>query len=63
MTWITLAEAAELSVKYGRPIAASTLKIQAQAGRLSAQKLGRAWVTTESRLRKYIDSKRTWTKS
>lgn len=50
---LTLSEAAE---RCG--LSAETLKIQARAGRLRAQKVGRNWITTESWLRSYLIDRR-----
>lgn len=39
-------------------LSSGTLKLQAQAGRLKARKVGRNWVTTEAWLRSYLQSRR-----
>jgi uncharacterized protein YuzE len=50
---ISLAQAAQIA-----GLSPRTLKIQAQSGRLQAEKLGANWVTTEAWLKAYLSSRR-----
>ena len=52
-TWITLAQAAEIS-----GLSHSHLRLLARQGKIKSQKLGRDWLTTEDAVRAYMATDR-----